>query len=104
MVALFVLYSGLTYVRFLFLLGIVIAPVLAKILDFVPPYRPELDTPVVNTFAIILMITCIVHYWPRQAQLQRSVDNQYPLQAVAYLQAHPPQGPVVNYYLWGGYL
>ena len=102
--SLFALYSGLTYVRFLFLLGIVIAPVLAKILDFVPPYRPELDTPVVNTFAILLMITCIVHYWPRQAQLQRSVDNQYPLQAVAYLQAHPPQGPVVNYYLWGGYL
>jgi hypothetical protein len=102
--SLFVVYSGLTYVRFLFLLGIVIAPVLAKILDFVPPYRRELDTPVVNTFAILLMITGIVHFWPRQAQLQRSVDNQYPLQAVAYLQAHPPQGPIVNYYLWGGYL
>jgi hypothetical protein len=103
-VTLFVLYSGLTYVRFLFLLGIVIAPVLAKILDFVPPYRRELDTPVLNTFVILLMIAGIVHYWPRQAQLQRSVDDQYPVQAVAYLQAHPASGPIVNYYLWGGYL
>ena len=103
-VSLFVLYSGLTYVRFLFLLGIVMAPVLAKILDFVPPYRRELDTPVLNSFAILLMIAGIVHYWPRQAQLQRSVDDQYPAEAVAYLQAHPPSGPIVNYYLWGGYL
>jgi hypothetical protein len=102
--SLFVLYSGLTYVRFLFLLGIVIAPVLAKILDFVPPYRRELDTPVLNTFAILLMITGIVYFWPRPAQLERAVDDQYPVQALAYLQAHPPSGPIVNYYLWGGYL
>jgi hypothetical protein len=103
-VSLFVLYSGLTYARFLFLLGIVIAPVLAKILDFLPPYRRELDTPVVNTFAILLMIGGIAYYWPRESQLQRSVDSQYPVQAISYLQTHPPSGPIVNYYLWGGYL
>jgi hypothetical protein len=103
-VILFVVYSGLTYVRFLFLLGIVIAPVLAKVLDFVPPYRRDLDTPVLNTFAILVMIAGIAYYWPRQAQLQRSVDDQYPLQAVSYLQTHPTSGPIVNYYLWGGYL
>ncbi len=103
-VTLFALYSGLTYVRFLFLLGIVIAPVLAKILDFVPPYRRELDTPVVNTFAILLMISGIAYFWPREVHLQRSVNNQYPIQAISYLQAHSPTGPIVNYYLWGGYL
>jgi hypothetical protein len=103
-VSLFVLYCGLTYVRFLFLLGIVIAPVLARIVDFVPPYRRELDTPVINTFAILIMITGIAHYWSSQSQLQRSVDDQYPLQATSYLRAHPPSGPIVNYYLWGGYL
>jgi hypothetical protein len=103
-VSLFALYSGLTYVRLLFLLGIVFAPILAKILDFVPPYRRELDTPVANTFAILLMVAGVGYYWPRPAQLQRSVDDQYPVQAIAYLQAHPPTGPIVNYYLWGGYL
>src|SRR5579863_9340794 len=103
-VFLFALYSGLTYIRFLILLGIVVAPILAKTLDFVPPYRRELDTPVVNTFAILLMVAGIAYYWPRESQLQRSVDDQYPLHAVAYLQAHPPTGPIVNYYLWGGYL
>ena len=103
-VTLFALYSGLTYVRFLFLLGIVIAPVLAKILDFVPPYRRELDTPVINTFAILLMIAGIAYFWPKESKLQHSVDDQYPIQAISYLQAHPPTGPIVNYYLWGGYL
>jgi hypothetical protein len=103
-VSLFVLYSGLTYVRFLFLLGIVIAPVLAKILDFVPPYRRESDTPVINTVAIVLMIASITYYWPKQSQLQHSVATQYPIQAISYLETQSISGPIVNYYLWGGYL
>jgi hypothetical protein len=50
------------------------------------------------------MIAGMVYYWPRESQLQRSVDSQYPAQAVSYLEAHPPSGAMVNYYLWGGYL
>src|SRR5947207_8882080 len=41
----FALYSGLTYIRFLMLLGIVAAPLLANALDFFPPYRPQDETP-----------------------------------------------------------
>jgi hypothetical protein len=50
------------------------------------------------------MIAGVAHYWPREARLQNSVDDQYPLQAISYLEAHPPSGPIVNYYLWGGYM
>ena len=103
-ILLFALYSGLTYVRFLFLVAIVTAPLLAKLLDFVPPYRPEIDTPVVNACAILLMIAGMVHYWPTSAELQRKVNEQFPEQALAYLKAHPPDGPVLNFYLWGGYM
>jgi hypothetical protein len=101
---LFALYSGLTYTRFLFLLAVVIAPVLAKTFDFVPRYRREMDTPVINFFVIILMLAGVAHYWPRESQLQALVDEQYPAEAVSYLQTHPPTGPVLNFYLWGGYL
>jgi hypothetical protein len=101
---LFVLYSGLTYVRFLFLAGVVIAPILAKMLDFVPPYREELDTPVINTFAILLMVAGVAYFWPKASQLEAKVNEQYPVGAIAYLQAHPASGPMVNYYLWGGYV
>lgn len=101
---LFSLYSGLTYIRFLFLLGIVVAPVLAKAMDFMPPYREEKDTPVLNACVIALMIAGMVHYWPGAAQLEDSVAQQYPAEALAYLEAHPAQGPLLNFYLWGGYL
>jgi len=100
----FALYSGLTYIRFLFLLGIVVAPVLAKILDFVPRYRREDDTPVFNVFVMLMIIGGVAHFSPREAQLQAKVSEQYPVDAVTYLEAHPPQGPVLNFYLWGGYL
>lgn len=103
-VVLFALYSGLTYIRFLFLVTILIAPILAKTFDFVPPYRREMDTPVINACVIVLIISGMVHFWPREAQLQGWVSEQYPSEAVVYLQAHPPTGPMLNFYLWGGYL
>jgi hypothetical protein len=59
---------------------------------------------VVNTVVILLLIAGVVHYWPRQSQLQTLVADQYPAEAVSYLQAHGPAEPMLNFYLWGGYL
>ncbi len=101
---LFALYSGLTYIRFLFLLAIVAAPLLAKLLDFVPHYRPEVDTPLINALVICLMIGGMVYYWPSTALLQRTVAEQYPAEVLPFLKTHPPAGLMLNFYLWGGYL
>jgi hypothetical protein len=103
-VLMFALYSGLTYIRFLFLLGIVAAPLVAKILDFAPPYRIEADTPRFNAFVILLMLAGMVYYWPRSDYLQRSLEKEYPTRALPYLQTHALEGNVLNFYLWGGYL
>lgn len=104
LVVLFALYSGLTYIRFLVLLAIVIAPVLAKIFEFVPPYRKEMDTPIANMVVMSLIVGAIVFFWPREQQLEQWVAEQYPTGAVSYLESHPPTGHVLNGYLWGGYL
>ncbi len=101
---LFGLYSGLTYIRFLFLLAVLAAPLIAKVLDFVPPYRPQDDTPFINAFVILLLIGAILYYWPKSAELERSVEQHYPAQVLPFLKAHPPAGPMLNFYLWGGYL
>ena len=101
---LFGLYSGLTYVRFLFLLAIVGAPIIAKLLDFIPPYREEADTPFVNAFVILLLVGAIIYYRPNSAQLDSSVGQMYPVHVLPFLKAHPPAGPMLNFYLWGGYL
>src|SRR5437764_11812732 len=104
LILVFALYSGLTYIRFLVLLGIVAAPVLAKTLDFFPPYRPEDETPRVNMAVLALMIGLMVFFWPREAKVRKSIEETYPSGVVRYLKANPPQGNVLNFYLWGGYL
>ena len=100
----FALYSGLTYVRFLVLLAIVAAPIIAKALDFFPSYRREFETPIVNAVVVIAMLCAMIHYWPKAAELRHSVDENYPTEALTYLKAHPPSSPMLNAYLWGGYL
>ena len=102
--ALFGLYCGLGYVRFLFLLALLVAPLLAKLLDFLPLYKPKLEVPWLNAFAILLLVGAMLYYWPRSSALQRSIDKKYPAGALAFLKAHPPQGRLLNFYTWGGYL
>jgi hypothetical protein len=104
LILLFAMYSGLTYIRFLMLLGIVAAPLLANALDFFPPYRPADETPKVNIAVILLLLGLMVYVWPRNAQVRSSVEETYPSGMLTYLKAHPPQGNVLNFYLWGGYL
>jgi hypothetical protein len=101
---LFALHTALTHSRFLILLGIVVAPILAKLLDLLPPYRPELDTPLVNVIVIAITITAMAYYWPHGERVENSLAKEYPVGAITYLTAHPPQGNVLNSYLWGGYL
>lgn len=100
----FALHTALAHIRFLVLLAVVAAPVLAKVLDFFPPYRPELETPRVNLVVIILMLGAFIYFWPRNSQLEKSLAKNYPVGAVNYLNANPVQGNILNFYLWGGYL
>jgi len=101
---LFGLYSGLTYIRFMFLVAILAAPLLARFLDFIPPYQREIDKPLANAVIMAAVLGFIVGGFPTAAALQRSIDSEYPAEAISYLKAHPPAGPALNYYLWGGYL
>lgn len=104
LLALFGLYCGLTYIRFLFLLAILTAPLVAKLFDFLPPYKSEGDIPWLNATAIFLMVFGMFYYWPRTAALERSVEAKYPVQAVRFLKDRPLHGRVLNYYTWGGFL
>ena len=104
LILLFALYSGLTYIRFLVLLGIVAAPALAKQLDFFPLYRPADETPRVNAVVILTLIGVMAYFWPREQQVRASVEETYPSGIVNYLNTHPLQGNTLNLYLWGGYL
>ena len=101
---LFALHTAVTHTRFLVLLGIAVAPLAAKLLDFFPPYRPELDTPRANTAVILIMVGLMAYFWPHNAQIQKAIAETYPTDAISYLKAHSVQSRVLNFYLWGGYL
>jgi hypothetical protein len=101
---LFGLYVGLTYIRFIFFLGILVAPLLARFLRSVPPYQPETNKPVLNALFMAGMLAVMVRWFPSAGELDRGVSHDYPAEMLPYLKAHPPAGAVLNDYLWGGYL
>jgi len=100
------LYLSVTYMRFLFLAGILFTPLLAQRLDFLPGYRREEDKPWLNALLMAGMIVSVVSRFPSAAALDREIARHYPAKAIAPLQSLLRQepGPVLNDYLWGGYL
>jgi hypothetical protein len=101
---LFGVYSGLTYERFLFLAAILTAPLLAKFLDVVPAYRHEIDKPLLNALIMAGILVMVIRALPTTKFLRQSVDKAYPAEVLPYLKTRPPDGPVLNEFLFGGYL
>ncbi len=97
-------YSALTYTRFLFLAAIVLTPILANELEFLPPYRAELDRPALNAVILAFLLAVCVWRLPSQEFLLRDTVASYPVKALPYLQQFHPEGRVFNDFLWGGYL
>jgi hypothetical protein len=97
-------YAAMTYSRFLFLAAIVLTPILAKELDFFPPYRAENDKTWLNAVLIVGILAACVWRFPSRDFLMRETVRDYPVKALSYLKAFHPQGRVFNEFLWGGYL
>jgi len=100
------LYLGVTYMRFLIMLAILAAPLLARLLDFMPPYDRKADQPLINLVFIGACLAAALHYYPPQshAMIEEKVAATYPAEILPYLKSHPPDGRILNEYLWGGYL
>lgn len=99
----FALYASLTYVRFLFMAGILIAPVLARRLDFVPTYKREVDRSWLNAAIVAVICAVMVYRIPSSKALAEDLGKKFPARAVRFLQQHPGQR-VINHYMYGGYL
>ena len=97
-------YAAVTYSRFLFLAAIVVTPMLARELDFLAPYRREIDKYGLNAaFMLAIVLGCILRF-PSRDYLMRDTVRGYPVEAMSYLRDFHPQGRVFNDCLWGGYL
>jgi hypothetical protein len=97
-------YAAMTYMRFMFLAAIVVTPLLAKELNFLPPYRGEDDRPWLNLAIMAGALTFAVWLFPSQPKLWDETVREYPVKATPFLQQFQPQGRVFTDYNWGGYL
>ena len=109
------LFAALTSIRLIPLFVFVAVPLISRSLGRqLGSSSPSVHSPIrsapafrtwLNAAIILLMATFagvrilqVIHNQP-QAEA-----HQFPARAVAFLQAHPPQGPIFNHYDWGGYL
>src|ERR1019366_1173516 len=96
------LWYSLTYIRFLFLAGILLPPIFAKRVKLMSPYDRNSDKRRNNAVALAILLCLFIASVPRHSRFQN--PGRYPVGAVAYMKTNGIHGRVFHEYVWGGYL
>lgn len=106
MFALIGVYGACTYLRFLFLAAILLAPMVAMSLKDASDRqgRHASGEQWVNAAALVAMLVFIGLRIPSQAQLQAGVDAAFPARALPFVRTLAGKGNLFNDFGWGGYL
>jgi len=100
----FALWAALSHTRFLFFAGLILPPIFAQRIDLLTPYNPDEDRPLLNAAIMACIVAGIVFFFPSQAKLQQKVDEEYPTEALTFMQRNHLNGRIFNQYFWGGYM
>ncbi len=96
---------AVSHTRMLFVFGILVAPVLCRLLsDFWDGYDVEHERPVPNAILIAASIAVAILAFPGPKSIAQQLDRGNPVGAVAFMQANHLAGPMLNEYVYGGYL
>jgi hypothetical protein len=91
--------------RLLFPFGVIVAPVLTRLLaGSWEGYDAERDRPLPN--AVLMAGSALILVWsfPSGGNLAAQVAAQSPVKAVEFIETHHLAGPMLNEWLYGGYL
>lgn len=104
--ALIAVYGAVTYVRFVFLAGILLPPLLAMSLveNRVKTARPVKDQRAGAAVALVALVAAIGWLYPSEKQLASGVAQSFPEKALPYVRSLAGQRHLFNEFLWGGYL
>lgn len=94
---------AMRHVRMLFPFGIVAAPVLCGVLASQPELRKR-DHPAINGVLMLAFLAAIVWAFPSAAGVQQQIRRSNPAGAVEYIRRAGLSGPMLNEYVFGGYL
>jgi len=103
------LYAGLVSIRMMPLFVLIAIPVISRRLGNWPRgnAQPKLQASRMFFNAAIILgmaIFASVHIAQLIQRQTQAEARDFPARAVAFLQQHPPSGPIFNHYDWGGYL
>lgn len=91
--------------RMLFVFGILVAPVLCRLLsDTLSRYEPSHDPVLPNLIILALLVPVIILTFPTRRSLEQQVENENPVRAVEFLKHSGLSGRMLNQYSYGGYL
>lgn len=105
--ALIGIYGALTYMRFLFLGGILLAPLLAISLARLGQGKFRIASAgerLINALGIAALLAFSVVHAPSQQQLQAGVAETFPQRALPFVRTLAGKGNLFNDVNWGGYL
>jgi hypothetical protein len=93
------------HVRFLLLFVPFFVPLMATILArWAPAYNRTKDQYLINFVLMAGIVIAVVHYFPSRSDMDKKVADQFPVQALAYMEQHSVPGPLFNSYGFGGYM
>jgi hypothetical protein len=93
------------HVRFLLIFVPFFLPVLAQtIAPLIPEYDQSKDRLKLNAAVMIGVSLMVISRFPSRTELNRRIEDRFPVRAVEYLRSHGVPGPMFNSYSFGGYL
>jgi hypothetical protein len=94
-----------SHVRMLFVFGILSAPILSRLIATSwSGYDARRDHPVANATLITLAMAVAFLAFPKHQNLEAQVERRSPVKALEFIRAHNINGPMLNEWLFGGYL
>ena len=100
------IWGAFAYVRFVFLFGVLVAPLLAPLLRMPAPGQPKSNRNgrLLSALAIAALLALIVTGYPKAKQLHAGIASSFPEKALPYVRSLAGKGRLLNEYRWGGYL
>ena len=99
------IYAASVHRRFILFFAIIFAPWTARLLArWVAGYYADRDRYLLNFVLVLLIALGLVKCFPSSQELDRVIEDGFPVEAVNYLGEHPVPGPLFNEYFWGGYI
>jgi len=99
------IYGAVSYVRFVFLAGIVIPPLLAIDLSAGRPRQRRAENEKPGFYAVMgcVVVVLMAMKVPSSAKLHAGIAETYPEKAVPYVRSLAGRGNVLNNFNWGAY-